>query len=247
MECIICYQEETDEAKFMCPNPCICKGTIHIHETCYKEIRNRFGACSICKMTYPLQKPVYIDGIATMTRFEDGFKIVYTINEAGQKHGTEVTWCLSDGERKVEEAQWHNGARQGIMRTWYHNGAIESLVGWHDNRRHGIELHWHENGKEASETHWDHGTKDGFEKICSETGYVISITPWLNNLIHGTQEVWIEEGLLYKKIEWSYGKKHGRETCWSCNRQKLVQVIEWREDEIMKSHTGKKAWRTLDL
>ncbi len=47
--CYVCLDKETDERKFVDPNPCSCKGTIKLHNDCALELTNNTSKCSVCK------------------------------------------------------------------------------------------------------------------------------------------------------------------------------------------------------
>jgi hypothetical protein len=53
MECYICYDKETKSNPFCNYQPCKCKGTNKIHESCFEKLRINCGnKCSICKSIY---------------------------------------------------------------------------------------------------------------------------------------------------------------------------------------------------
>lgn len=50
--CYICYEREISSNKFV-SNPCQCKGTNKIHQSCLQElIRNNGSTCTICKSEF---------------------------------------------------------------------------------------------------------------------------------------------------------------------------------------------------
>jgi hypothetical protein len=54
MECYICYEKETTLDKFV-KDPCSCKGSNKIHNSCLKKLIEKNGnTCSICKKLFSL-------------------------------------------------------------------------------------------------------------------------------------------------------------------------------------------------
>ncbi len=51
-KCYICFEEQSEENKFADPNPCNCRGTIKIHNTCFDTLTKEYDTCGICKTKY---------------------------------------------------------------------------------------------------------------------------------------------------------------------------------------------------
>jgi len=63
------------------------------------------------------------------------------------KHGEEIDYYPSSGTLRQRLAfQWQNGKIQGIVRTWYPNGNMESQKEMHDNKRNGVSTAWYQDG-----------------------------------------------------------------------------------------------------
>ena len=45
--CYICYQEQSEENRFIDPNPCNCRGTIKVHNTCFDTLITSYDACGV--------------------------------------------------------------------------------------------------------------------------------------------------------------------------------------------------------
>jgi len=53
MECYICYDKETNSNKFCNYQPCKCKGSIAIHESCLEKLINHCNnRCTICNSIF---------------------------------------------------------------------------------------------------------------------------------------------------------------------------------------------------
>jgi antitoxin component YwqK of YwqJK toxin-antitoxin module len=88
--CYICLDESQSESPFVNPNPCKCKGTIRIHESCLTQVMDYRKYCGICKTIYAR----FVDGLATIKekRFLGiGYELLieYTIDTNWKKQGLE--------------------------------------------------------------------------------------------------------------------------------------------------------------
>ncbi len=50
--CYICYETQSEENKFIDPNPCNCRGTIKIHNTCFDTLTTSYDRCGICRTQF---------------------------------------------------------------------------------------------------------------------------------------------------------------------------------------------------
>ncbi len=50
--CYICHEEATERDQFIDPNPCICKGSIKLHNSCLEELLRTTYRCGICRTTF---------------------------------------------------------------------------------------------------------------------------------------------------------------------------------------------------
>ncbi len=65
------------------------------------------------------------------------------------KNGDEweyYTSCHSPGDKKLY-LQWKNDTLQGMVKTWYENGVIESQREIHNNKKHGQSFAWYLDGE----------------------------------------------------------------------------------------------------
>ncbi len=89
--CYICLDDSQEESPFVTPNPCKCKGTIRIHETCLEQVMNHRRNCGICKTIYAR----FVDGLATIQEKKMigiGYELLinYTIDTNWVKQGIET-------------------------------------------------------------------------------------------------------------------------------------------------------------
>jgi len=64
------------------------------------------------------------------------------------KHGEEVVYSHFLGKPPLPQMSlhWHQGKVQGIVKTWYNNGQLESQKEISDNRKHGLSTVWYDDG-----------------------------------------------------------------------------------------------------
>lgn len=62
----------------------------------------------------------------------------------GKKNGEEIVYSNTKPSLAIN---WHDDKIQGEVKTWYHNGQIESLREMNSNKKHGISTAWYENGE----------------------------------------------------------------------------------------------------
>lgn len=251
MECMLCY-EEAGSAGFMDPHPCNCRGTMQIHEACFQRLREQYSKCPACMAEFPQPPLVYENGLAKVKKVDNVFRVEYTVNEAGQKHGTETTYMY---DAKIEELEWVNGDQHGIKRTWYESGQLESEETWEHDLPHGYHYEWYENGRIQHKAHWVHGDKQNLEyywyengrieaviswhrgeqngdmKQYSETGQLEYQSFWYCGMRHGLEHFYHPNGRIERRIPYNMGKKNGLEQHFD-EQGVLVQEIEWSDDRV---------------
>ncbi len=84
-QCYICY-EGASSAKPFANEPCGCKGTIKIHNTCLLRVMEYSEKCQTCDKPYT--NPIYYGGLRLIQKKScDGDRIKYTVNSEGKEHG----------------------------------------------------------------------------------------------------------------------------------------------------------------
>lgn len=76
-------------------------------------------------------------------------KRVYHLKD-GEKHGEEIEYysqCSSEGKPQARISfNWYEGKVQGIAKTWYPNGHMESQKEMANNKKNGISTAWYRDG-----------------------------------------------------------------------------------------------------
>lgn len=127
--CYVCYEEGTAENDLLDPNPCSCKGSIHIHRLCLIELMKTSNTCSICKTRYV--NPEFAGYTCRMIPYSDSRTEIYRqlyefykTDEEGRLHGTyklAAFFNYRNGTSKhflIEESNYKHGALHGLSRHW---------------------------------------------------------------------------------------------------------------------------------
>lgn len=89
------------------------------------------------------------EGVVKRFRANGTLKKMYSILH-GKKHGEEWRYYARTGEDKQFLPRlylnWHEGAIQGMVKTWYENGQLESSREMQQNKKEGHSVAYYENG-----------------------------------------------------------------------------------------------------
>ncbi len=222
--CYICYGETSDEAPFMEPNPCNCKGSIKIHWSCFSDYRRLSGRCGTCKEPYSMQVSttgslILTEGLIQKFISTKGKIIGIGPVRYGQKNGHWRIFYQTTGTIK-EEGQYINNTVHGTWTRYYESGSIKAETRYDHGLRSGLFKSYHENGVLESEGSFKKNNKIGEWKIYYnssvlkiiakyndkgevidtwksfyESGQVEQICPYVDGQIHG-----------YCKIYWPSGQ-----------------------------------------
>ncbi|MFN0064848.1 MAG: toxin-antitoxin system YwqK family antitoxin, partial [Chlamydiales bacterium] len=78
--------------------------------------------------------------------FDEEGRVVCTYQvKEGEKHGEELSY-YDNSEKPKLLLTWNKGVLQGIMKTWYENGNLESQREVSQNQKSGLLTAWYENG-----------------------------------------------------------------------------------------------------
>jgi antitoxin component YwqK of YwqJK toxin-antitoxin module len=159
--CYICYDHEKEDDLFVTePSPCTCKGSLVIHQKCLDNIIKTSRVCSICKTRYNINYLPQKDGkelVIEITNF--GYRVEYTVNEHGEKHGT-YTVKNMDGQTILLHS-YINGIMDGPFVEYYDNGQIKSICKCKNNKIDGDYCEWYRNGIIKEESIYKNGKKHG--------------------------------------------------------------------------------------
>ena len=160
-QCYICYDDETPSNPYAKePPPCICKGSIFIHQSCLKKVIQTSKFCTICKTKYNLKYLPQRNGRELMYEFTEYNELVeYTINQSGQKHGQYI--IRSQAGEIVEAYNYTNGVFDGPFVEYYNSGKMKKLGTYKNGHLEGEYTEWYESGDLYEEAFYFNGQKHG--------------------------------------------------------------------------------------
>ncbi len=165
-KCYICLGEETNKEKLMHESPCICKGSIKIHWSCFAEVRKSSEICGICKNRFSFRLFNNNEGFVkiTLNYRKDYYKsgIPYAegpyVNGKGNGH-----WKVyyESGALKGE-GPYENGQQNGHWKVYHESGVLKEEGPCVNGQRHG---HWKEYIKVNNyNSHWNRYYESGVLK-----------------------------------------------------------------------------------
>jgi len=112
--------------------------------------------------------------------------LFYRKGEKSPFTGTAIT----QGNGKKTESEFREGRMDGVHRSWYGNGQIES------------------------EAHFDHGVRDGWVRLWSRDGRLLQEAHFENGLADGRTTEWYPNGKMQRRTSWQEGKREGSVETW---------------------------------
>lgn len=87
------------------------------------------------------------EGSVQIFNEEGGLSSIFHVKD-GKKHGEEVEYYpTKDGSLKPKiSIQWEEDSIQGVVKTWYQNGTVESQREMNGNKKHGLAFAWFKTG-----------------------------------------------------------------------------------------------------
>lgn len=115
-----------------------------------------------------------------------------------------------------------NGYKEGVWKTMYENGTLETVCFWKNNIKNGLEKRWslYDNNDLSKGTYlgqvrtWSNGIIVGVEERWGSSKNITSRYTYLDNGFVRQIEVWYDNGMPLKKINIIDGKLHGSFEVW---------------------------------
>lgn len=88
-----------------------------------------------------------VEGKVEEYQRDGSLKLTYHLKD-GKKHGEEIAYYPSvKGKEKPKlQLNWIEDTIQGVVKTWYPDGSIESQREMHGNKKHGLAFAWYDDG-----------------------------------------------------------------------------------------------------
>ena len=138
--CCICHVEETEECRFVDPNPCACKGTNKIHYNCLEELIRITDTCGVCRRLFRynftgVKREFWPNG---QLQEEEHF-----VN--GQSEGS-YRYYNHDGQLIIE-CNYVNGKLDGCFKRYYYEGQLQEECIYVNGVKEGISNTYYSNGQ----------------------------------------------------------------------------------------------------
>lgn len=256
--CYICLDESQTDSPFVTPNPCKCRGTIRIHDTCLTQVMHYRRYCGICKTIYAR----FINGFAQMKERKMlgiGYELLieYTIDTNWKKQGVEKQY-----RKRVQyfnaDGQLVNSEPVLVKTIPYKNGVIHGTVEQLDIINPIIPR---EDATIRQKIPYIDGKIDGLRSIVYND--TIAIIPYVNGVEHGNARYSFMNGRLAQSVNYvnglivgevksyyedgaqrsiknfnEYGKLHGNEKYWLQNGilQSETNYLNGKRDGLMTEY-----------
>ncbi|NDB94870.1 MAG: toxin-antitoxin system YwqK family antitoxin [Verrucomicrobia bacterium] len=171
--------------------------------------------------------------------------LFYRKGEKGPFTGT----VIAQGSGKKTESEFREGRMDGVHRSWYSNGQIESEARFERGVRDGWARLWSRDGRLLQEAHFENGLADGRTTEWYPNGKMQRRTSWQEGKREGSVETWFESGNKKGIGNFSRGKRDGAFVVWWENGKKRQESnyqmgvpngwwVEWDEDGETKRQTN---------
>ncbi len=230
--CYICLQDSSQEP-YVEPNPCSCKGSIKIHQSCFIQLYEDRKKCLICNKSIEHKLNGY-------------FKIYYITTGKLKKEGLfkngieKGVWNYYTEDGKLNEQVLFINGRDAIMKSYYPSGALKIHHIWKDynydtadhtlyyengsikqkgtlilNKMHGYWTSYYKNGSLCEEGIFYYGNKNGLFKNYYTNGsikiekyyqYDIPNETWNYYDIHGkkiAEELFYSNGVIQRRKDFN--------------------------------------------
>ena len=149
--------------------------------------------------------------------------------------------AIAQGKGKKTESEFREGRMDGVHRSWYANGQIESEAHFGGGVRDGWMRLWGRDGRLLREAHFENGLADGRTTEWYPNGKMERRTSWQEGKREGAVETWFENGKRKGMGNFDHGKRNGAFIVWWENGKKRQESnyqmgvpngwwVEWDED-----------------
>ncbi len=188
--CYICYDQQSDENLFVDPNPCDCKGTIKIHNSCLQELMNQTNSCGVCKKIWQIngtKQLFYPDG-----QLKEEKHYINGLMEGLYKEYHE------NGQLYII-MNYHNGKKEGLYNQYYDNGQLHAETYYENNMKNGYYKSYYGNGQIRMDCTYVNDIYMGQYKYYYENGQLKEEKNYINGFREGCFKYYYDNGQLQEK------------------------------------------------
>ncbi len=138
------------------------------------------------------------EGEVSLYREDSSLESTYHVQH-GQKQGEE--WCYYATSQPMLHIHWNEDEINGLVRTWYPNGVLESEKEISHNKKHGLLLAWYIDGSLMLVEEYEHDTLVNGKYF--RKGEDVAASKVINGSGYAT--LFDRDGSMIKKIEYQKG------------------------------------------
>ncbi len=223
-KCYLCLEEATERNQFIDPNPCNCKGTIKMHNSCAKELIENTDSCSICKTKWQyngIKRTFYPNG-----RLKEVIHYVNAMQEGP------YTSYRENGQLYIE-CNYIQNKIEGVYKEYYGTDVLYSDSTYINNKRQGLRKIYYPNGIIHEEIYYINDMQNGPFKIYDINGNLWEERYCVNDKYEGPLKIYYPNGNIHKEKEYKNGKYIGESKTYNedgvliCAKKLGEYVIEY--------------------
>ena len=228
--CYICYEDATTENPYVDPSPCECTGSIKLHASCFKQVKEHSPNCGICKSKFRdiNDYPVTCDftevnelryigrRMAISGKFVGNLTIYY---QSGVKYATEQYSIRGELHGKYKQyyesgtiktiGYYKNGELHGPYATYYESGLAKSMIEYKEDEYHGAYVEYFEDGTPSSRGKYKNGHRDGEYVKFYENGDYYCKLSYTDGILNGNSIYYRQNSVVEEIVPHKDGEMHG--------------------------------------
>ena len=130
-----------------------------------------------------------------------------------------------------------NGKKEGVQKSWYESGQLESEKNYKDGKAEGIQKWWNEDGQLEDERNYKDGEKHGVQKSWYRSGQLFFELNCKDGEKDGVQKSWYDDGQLYSELNYKDGKAEGIQKWWNEDGQ-LEDERNYKDGKLINQYSS---------
>ena len=138
-------------------------------------------------------------------------------------------------EEKVLAKKGKQIVKNGLIKSYYENGKIQSEDNWKDDKLHGVRKWYYSDGNLYQEDNYKDGKLHGVRKSYYSDGNLDLEENYKDGKLHGVRKSYYSDGNLSTEYNWENGKLHGE--CKDYYEQgNLKMIYNYKDDKLHGVH-----------
>jgi antitoxin component YwqK of YwqJK toxin-antitoxin module len=230
--CYICWEEESNDKKFLSKNICKCK-SLRIHSKCFLKLTEK-SKCSVCKEEYEDVKIQIKDKVLNIRK--GGMIEDYSVDKYNRKHGCYK--CFYPNGNIFIYCYYNRGLRDDLFRMYYPNMELKEMGYFDHGNRYGEHLKYYSNGNIMEVVNYEEDILYGSYEFYDKQGVLLVKGYNRNGVPHNTFTLYHSNGKKWLETNYKKGVLHGRSKEWNQNGE-LLYDMDYENDEYIGKHEQK--------